>query len=409
MVTLFPVAYERGQGVTLTDVDGNTYIDFSSGIVITNLGHAHPVVAEAIARAASELDNVHDFATPFKVRAMEALESITPPGLSLFTFFSSGTEAVEGAMRVARAATGRMGFVSFHRDFHGRTGGSASITAVRASNGPRDPMTMLVPNGHCYRCSFHLEPSTCGLRCAGFVGESIEQNMPGQVAAVVGEVITNANGATVYQPGYLTALQKEAHASGALLVADEVATGFGRTGAWFAVNHEGVVPDIMAIGKGMGNGFPVTAIAVREDLGDALAASFPSTSYGGNPMACAAVGAVVEVMQRERPRRPRRRPRRVRPRPHGRAGRAAPDRGRRAGQGRAARHRAREGPPVQGAVRRRRQLRLPPRLRPRRGVGDGREHPADHAADRDVDGGVRQGLEIVEEAIAAAEKEFGYA
>jgi len=300
MVTLFPVAYERGHGVTLTDVDGNTYIDFSSGIVITNLGHAHPVVAEAIARAAGELDNVHDFATPFKVRAMEALESVTPPGLSLFTFFSSGTEAVEGAMRVARAATGRSGFVSFHRDFHGRTGGSASITAVRASNGPRDPMSILVPNGHCYRCSFHLEPSTCGLRCAGFVGESIEQNMPGQVAAVVGEVITNANGATVYQPGYLTALQKEAHASGALLVADEVATGFGRTGAWFAVDHEGVVPDVMAIGKGMGNGFPVTAIAVREDLGEALAASFPSTSYGGNPMACAAVGAVVDVMQRER-------------------------------------------------------------------------------------------------------------
>lgn len=299
MVTLFPVAYERGHGVTLTDVDGNTYIDFSSGIVITNLGHAHPAVAEAVSRAAGELDNVHDFATPSKVRALEALESVTPPGMSLFTFFSAGTEAVEAAMRVARAATGRTGFVGFHRDFHGRTGGSASVTAVRASNGPRDPMAMLVPNGHCYRCSFHLEPSTCGLRCAGFVGESIEQNMPGQVAGVVCEVITNANGATVYQPGYLTALQKEAHASGALLIADEVATGFGRTGAWFAVDHEGVIPDVMAMGKGMGNGFPVTAIAVKEELADAFAASFPSTSYGGNPMACAAVSAVVEVMQRE--------------------------------------------------------------------------------------------------------------
>jgi 4-aminobutyrate aminotransferase-like enzyme len=300
MVQLFPVAYERGHGVTLTDVDGNTYIDFSSGIVITNLGHAHPLIAEAIGRAATELDNVHDFATPHKVKALEALESVTPPGMSLFTFFSAGTEAVEGAMRVARAATGRNGFVSFHRDFHGRTGGAASITAFRSSNGPRDPMSMLVPNGHCYRCSFHLEPTTCGLRCAGFVGESIEQNMPGQVAGVVAEVITNANGATVYQPGYLTALQKEAHLSGALLVVDEVATGFGRTGAWFAVDHEGVVPDIMAMGKGMGNGFPVTAIAVKADLADAFTASYPSTSYGGNPMACAAVSAVVDVMQRER-------------------------------------------------------------------------------------------------------------
>lgn len=95
------------------------------------------------------------------------------------------------------------------------------------------------------------------------------------------------------------ALQKEAHAAGALLIADEVATGFGRTGAWFAVDHEGVVPDIMAMGKGMGNGFPVTAIAVKEELADAFAGSFPSTSYGGNPMACAAVSAVVELMQRE--------------------------------------------------------------------------------------------------------------
>ena len=124
---------------------------------------------------------------------------------------------------------------------------------------------------------------------------------------MVGEVITNANGATVYQPGYLTALQKEAHASGALLVVDEVATGFGRTGAWFAVDHEGVVPDIMAMGKGMGNGFPVTAIAVREELGDALAASFPSTSYGGNPMACAAVERGGRGDAARAARRPRRR------------------------------------------------------------------------------------------------------
>jgi 4-aminobutyrate aminotransferase-like enzyme len=123
MVKLHPVAYASGEGVTLTDVDGNRYLDFSSGIVITNLGHAHPRVAEAIGRAASELDNVHDFATPHKVRALEALDAVTPPGMSLFTFFSSGTEAIEGAMRVARAITGRFGFVSFHNDYHGRTGG----------------------------------------------------------------------------------------------------------------------------------------------------------------------------------------------------------------------------------------------------------------------------------------------
>jgi 4-aminobutyrate aminotransferase-like enzyme len=299
MVKLHPVAYESGAGVTLTDVDGNTYIDFSSGIVITNLGHAHPRIAEAVARAASQLDNVHDFATPWKVEALEALASVTPGDLNLFTFFSSGTEAIEGAMRVARAITGRSGFVSFHRDYHGRTGGAASVTASRASNAARDPGNYLLPSGHCYRCSLGLTHPACGLRCASFAGESIDQNLPGQIAGAVMELVTNGNGATVYQPGYVSAVADVVRSRGGVFIADEVATGFGRTGAWFASQDEGVLPDIMAIGKGMGNGFPVTAIAVREEFAEALEVSYPSTSYGGNPMACAAVVEVIKVMKEE--------------------------------------------------------------------------------------------------------------
>ena len=181
MVKMHPVAYESGHGVTLTDVDGNTYLDFSSGIVITNIGHAHPKVAEAIGRAAQRLDNVHDFATPDKVHALEALASVTPPGMTLFTFFSSGTEAVEGAMRVARAITGRTGFVSFHNDYHGRTGGSASVTASRSSNGPRDPGPRPAPERP--RLPLPVLPRRVrDLRCADFVEQSLTQNLPGQVA-----------------------------------------------------------------------------------------------------------------------------------------------------------------------------------------------------------------------------------
>jgi len=297
MVTLHPVTYESGHGVTLTDVDGNRYLDFSSGIVITNIGHAHPKVAEAIGRAATELDNVHDFATPHKVRALEALASVTPPGMSLFTFFSSGTEAIEGAMRVARAITGRYGFVSFHNDYHGRTGGAASVTSARSSNALRDAGSYLVPSGHAYRCSFCA--GSCDLRCASFVGTSIAQNLPDQLAGVVMELVTNGNGATTYAPGYVQQVAEEVRRAGGVLIADEIATGFGRTGSWFASDHEGVVPDVMALGKGMGNGFPVTAIAVRDEHRAALAASFPSTSYGGNPMACAAVCAVIDVLREE--------------------------------------------------------------------------------------------------------------
>jgi 4-aminobutyrate aminotransferase-like enzyme len=297
MVKLHPVAYRSGHGVTLTDVDGNRYLDFSSGIVITNIGHGHPRIAEAIGRAAAQLDNVHDFATPQKVEALEALAEVTPDGMSLFTFFSSGTEAVEGAMRVARAITGRYGFVSFHSDYHGRTGGSASITASRSSNALRDPGSYLLPSGHAYRCSFCA--GSCDLRCAQFVGTSVAQNLPGQLAGAVMELVTNGNGATTYRPGYVAEVARVVREAGGVFIADEVATGFGRTGAWFASEQEGVVPDVMAIGKGMGNGFPVTAIAVRDDHAEALAASFPSTSYGGNPMACAAVCEVIKVMREE--------------------------------------------------------------------------------------------------------------
>jgi 4-aminobutyrate aminotransferase-like enzyme len=296
-IKLHPVAYREGRGVTLTDVDGNTYLDFSSGVVVTNLGHAHPRIADAIARAAHRLDNVHEFATPEKVAALRALNAVTPGELGRFVMFSTGSEAIEGAMRVARAITGRTGFVSFHQDYHGRTTGAASVTAHRASNGPRDPGAYLVPNGHAYRC--RVCEQKCDLRCAEMVGDSIEQNLPGALAGVVIEIMTNSNGATTYAPGYVARIADIVHDAGGVLIADEIATGFGRTGKWFAAEHEGVVPDILVMGKGMGNGFPTTAIAVRDEYAAAVAASFPSTTYGGNPMACAAVAEVVDVMQEE--------------------------------------------------------------------------------------------------------------
>ncbi len=299
MVGLHPVAFESGQGVVLRDVDGNEYIDFSSGIVVTNLGHAHPSVAAAVGQAATELDNVHDFAHPRKVEAMEALASITPGDLKLFTFFCAGTEAVEGAMRVARAKTGKHGFVSFFNDYHGRTGGAAGVTAAQASNGLRPSGSFLVPSGHAYRCTM-CTGGPCDLRCAGLLEQSIGQNMPGQMAGVVMELITNGNGATVYDERYVPTVAEICQRNGMMFIADEVATGFGRTGAWFASDHYGVVPDVMCIGKGLGNGFPVTAIAVREEHAEALASSFPSTSYGGNPMACAAIIETIRLMKEER-------------------------------------------------------------------------------------------------------------
>ncbi len=299
MVQLHPVAYERGQGVVLVDVDGNRYLDFSSGIAIANLGHAHPRIAEAIGRAAAGLDNVHDFATPAKVAALEALAEVTPPGLELFTFFSSGTEAVEAAMRIARAATGRTAFVGLYDDYHGRTGGSASLSSVRPSNGPRDPGAFLVPNGHRYHCTHCATSAACDLRCVTSVERAVAQHAPGQLAGVVFEPVTNAGGAVLHEPGYVAGLADVVRRNGGLVIADEVATGMGRTGRWFGCDHHDVVPDVMALGKGLGNGFPVSAVAVSRELAGELGAAFPSTSYGGNPMAMAAVVEVIAVLREE--------------------------------------------------------------------------------------------------------------
>ena len=261
MVKLHPVAYESGprrdahrrrrQHATSTS---------PAGIVITNLGHAHPRVAEAIGRAARELDNVHDFATPHKVRALEALDAVTPPGMTLFTFFSSGTEAIEGrdARGPGRSPAASASSASTTTTTAARAARPASPQS-RASNAPRDAVQLLVPERP--RLPVHVLPGrrTCDLRCAGFVGQSVAQNLPGQLAGVVIELVTNGNGATDV-PRRATSdevARTSARRRRRLLIADEIATGFGRTGAWFAsTDHEGIVPDVMAHRQGHGQRLP---------------------------------------------------------------------------------------------------------------------------------------------------------
>ena len=257
---------------------------------------------------------------------MEALSQVTPKGMTLFTFFCAGTEAVEGAMRVARAKTGKQGFASFFNDYHGRTGSAAGVTAARSWNGVRPPGSWLVPSGHCYRCALNQEYPSCELACARLLEHSILQNMPGETAGVVMELITNGNGATVYQDEYVPMVAEICKRNGVMFIADEVATGFGRTGAWFASDHYGVVPDVMAIGKGLGNGFPVTAIAVREEHAEALADSFPLDVVRRQPHGLRGNPRDDRPDAARAPRRALQGSRRVRPRTDARAPGAPPDR-----------------------------------------------------------------------------------
>jgi 4-aminobutyrate aminotransferase-like enzyme len=302
-VRLFPVSFESGYGVTLTDVDGNTYLDFSSGIYVTGLGHCHPKVTEAVQKAAGQLMNAHDFTTPVKMKLLEKMESIAMGSgenkLNGYQFYDSGTTAVEAGLRFMRAATGKFEFISFHRDFHGKTMGAVGLARLDVSQGLRAPGFFLAPRANCYRCPFKLKYPECGLTCAEYIRTIIQEETAGRVAGIVLEPVQGWGGSVVPPDGWIQKIRAICDEYGILLMADEVLTCMARTGKMFAMEHWDTVPDVMTLGKGFGNGFPVTALMVSEKHKEAIEKISASTSYGGNPMACAAALASIEVIEEE--------------------------------------------------------------------------------------------------------------
>jgi len=299
-VRLFPVSFESGHGVTLTDVDGNRYIDFSSGIYVTNLGHCHPKVVEYLQKHTAQLMNCHDFTTEIKTLFLEKLASMTPGNLNGIQMYCAGCESVEAAMRAARAYTNNYEFFSFYGDFHGKTMSAVSITQVADyTTGPRAVGMHMAPSGHCYHCAYGKKYPECNLFCVDALERQIKMEGTGHVAAIVMEPIQGWNGSIVYPDDYIPAIRKLCDKLGILLIVDEVLTCAGRTGRMWCVDHYDVIPDIIVLGKGFANGFPCTAFAIKDDMTDALEKISASTSYGGNPMAAAAGLASLEVIEEE--------------------------------------------------------------------------------------------------------------
>ena len=298
-VRLFPVAFESGHGVTLTDVDGNRYLDFSSGIYVTSLGHSHPKVSEAVARFAHQLMNCHDFTTPIKTLLLEKLADVAPGDLNGAQFYDSGTTAVEAGLRIMRAATGKSEFISFWNAFHGKTLGAASLGHMDVSQGLRAPGFIRAPGPYPYRCIWGDDCDDCGIRCVENLRDVITQQTTGRVAGIVVEPIQGWAGSIIPTDRFMPALRELCDELGILLMADEVLVGMGRTGKMFCVEHWNVVPDLLTTGKGFGNGFPVTAVLISDKIKDAVERISASTSYGGNPMACAAALASIEVIIEE--------------------------------------------------------------------------------------------------------------
>ena len=300
-VRLFPVAFESGKGCMMKDVDGNEYIDFSSGIYVTSLGHCHPKVSEAVAKYAKKLMNCHDFTTEIKVRLLEKMAATLPGDLKCFQLYDCGTAAVEAGLRTCRAATGKHEFLSFFQDFHGKSGHSISLARMtKFSGASRMPGFYMMPRPNTYRPLWVDSDGQLDTdRYLEFYDQVIKECTTGQIAALVAEPVQGWAGSVMPPDDFFPKLKKFLEERDILFMADEVLTSMGRCGKTLCCERWNVLPDVVTLGKGFGNGFPVTAMAVRKPYADAVDKISASTSYGGNPMACAAALACFEVIEEE--------------------------------------------------------------------------------------------------------------
>jgi 4-aminobutyrate aminotransferase-like enzyme len=297
------LAMARGHGCTLVDEDGNEYIDFIAGIGVGSIGHCHPHYVESLKQQLERL-TFGSFTTETRSRFLSLLSSLTPESLTRIQLFSGGAEAVEASLRLAKAATGKHEVIGFWGGFHGKTGGVLGLLGsdFKHGLGPFLPGRYVSPYADCYRCPLKLRFPECGIACAEFLRDVIRYQTGGDISAIIVEPIQGTAGNVVPPPGFLRAVQSIASEHGALFIADEMLTGFGRTGTMWGSDHDGVVPDVMTMGKGMGGGFPLSAVVSTEALTNRKPWSNPSassSSYGGNPLASAAGLATLEVLLKE--------------------------------------------------------------------------------------------------------------
>jgi 4-aminobutyrate aminotransferase len=301
----YPLVVSRGEGAIVEDIDGNRFLDCSAGIAVVATGHCHPKVVEAIQRQAARL--IHMSGTDFYYKNMvdlaEKLGALTPGGVPRKVYFgNSGTEAIEAAIKLARYHTGRKQFVAFYGAFHGRTMGSLALTGSRSGQRknyfPVMPGVHHVPYADCYRCPYGKTVDSCAVECAQAIEDPLFRTVlpPEEVAAIVVEPVQGEGGYLVPPKKFLTELRRIADRYGILLIFDEVQCGMGRTGKMFASEHFDVVPDIVALAKGIASGLPLGATVARADIMNWPPGSHAST-FGGNPVAVEASLATIELLE----------------------------------------------------------------------------------------------------------------
>ncbi len=297
------IVLDRAQGRHITDVDGRTYLDFMAGIGVCSLGYSHPRYVAALTDQLNRI-TVGSFTSPNRVKFLTRMAQVAPGELNLTQLYSGGAEAVEAAVRLAKSYTKKGEVLAFWGGFHGKTGGVLGLmgSTFKQHWGPLHPGLYLTPYAYCYRCPFKLDYPACGLHCLEFARQVIRLNTTGELAAILVEPIQGTAGNVIPPREFLPGLMQIAKEHGALLIADEMLTGFGRTGTMFGCDHFGVIPDIMTIGKGMGSGFPVSGLISTPAIMAAEPYSKPSaasSSYGGNPLAATAAWITLETILAE--------------------------------------------------------------------------------------------------------------
>jgi 4-aminobutyrate aminotransferase/4-aminobutyrate aminotransferase/(S)-3-amino-2-methylpropionate transaminase len=293
---------DHAEGTRLTDIEGNSYLDLMGGAGVNLIGHSHPAYIAALTQQLNAWQ-IGAHASRARLDALRDLAALLPAGLDRVQFYSSGAEAVESAIRVAKSATGKFEILSFWGGFHGRTAAALAATGgARTGLGPAMPGVHTAPYANCYRCPLKTTYPGCGLACVEHARDSLREQSSGSLAAILVEPVQGRSGNVVPPPGYLTALRELAAEHDALLICDESMTGLGRTGTALASQHDNVTPDITILGKGLGNGYPVSAVAAPTALMEAGPYGKPSassSSYGGFPLACAAVSAVTRTVREQ--------------------------------------------------------------------------------------------------------------
>lgn len=302
-----PIYVAKAEDAWLEDVDGNRYLDFAGGIGCINVGHRRDEVLQAVRGQLDQFLHTCVQVTPYEiyVRLAERMNEVTPGTFPKKTLFvNSGAEAVENAVKIARAYTKRPAVIAFEDAFHGRTMMTLALTSkthpYKAGFAPFPSEVYRVPYAYCYRCSYSLKYPECDLYCARHLEDTFKRVVANEeVAAVIAEPVLGEGGFVTPPPDYFKVLIELCHKYGILFIADEVQSGFGRTGALFASERYGIAPDLLVSAKSLGGGLPLAAVTGRAEIMDAPGVGGLGGTFAGNPLSCAAALAVLELFERE--------------------------------------------------------------------------------------------------------------